>query len=562
MKPFWVTFYSYKGGVGRSLALANIAALLVKQGRRVVLVDFDLEAPGLDSFSEFSKSAGKPGVVEYVSEFIRTTKAPNIISFVHQCELPYPVRGKLSVMPAGRKDAAYNHQLTHINWTELYEKQYGAAFFENWKAAIEKQYQPDYVFVDSRTGLTEIGGVCTTQFPDLVIMLFALNEQNIQGTATVARSIQKANPEKAAHIHFIASPVPNLPPEPKGKYATRRQDMLSERIESAGKILGTNIKSQIHYFSLASLSEKLFVLDTELSKQFFIGDLKGIRDYITDLNYNGIDYLLKQSKKAINDRDLEKINSLGFILKRDFNDRAETLATLARFAFVQNNSDEAIELFERALSLDPTFDKASDLLLYMYDRENKSQDIIRVLSIILKQKTSLEPERLIQIHSQLGQIYMRIEHYSEAEKQFQECLVDSSNHKDPLLLMLRHYFNKAEARRRAYKEIRKEDWSEVVKVFVESGNLADMPIPEQANKFQAMHLAYACLGDISTAKDFLKKASALGKSVGEIEKVFSAKSYTYISSTEFLNTNQEMEQALDRGELWDGMKLPLKIKAY
>src|SRR5687768_5726530 len=42
-----VTFYSYKGGTGRSMALANVAALLAQAGRRVLLVDFDLEAPGL-----------------------------------------------------------------------------------------------------------------------------------------------------------------------------------------------------------------------------------------------------------------------------------------------------------------------------------------------------------------------------------------------------------------------------------------------------------------------------------------------------------------------------------
>src|SRR5512144_576399 len=72
MKPFWITFYSYKGGVGRSLALANTAALLVKRGRRVVLIDFDLEAPGLDSFKDFESIAGQAGVVEYVTEFKTT----------------------------------------------------------------------------------------------------------------------------------------------------------------------------------------------------------------------------------------------------------------------------------------------------------------------------------------------------------------------------------------------------------------------------------------------------------------------------------------------------------
>src|SRR4051794_13247188 len=40
------TFYSYKGGVGRSMALANVAVLLARSGKKVLVVDWDLEAPG------------------------------------------------------------------------------------------------------------------------------------------------------------------------------------------------------------------------------------------------------------------------------------------------------------------------------------------------------------------------------------------------------------------------------------------------------------------------------------------------------------------------------------
>src|SRR5712691_10637842 len=46
------TFYSYKGGVGRSMALANVAALLAKWGKKVLVVDWDLEAPGIERFFE------------------------------------------------------------------------------------------------------------------------------------------------------------------------------------------------------------------------------------------------------------------------------------------------------------------------------------------------------------------------------------------------------------------------------------------------------------------------------------------------------------------------------
>src|SRR5215475_15535291 len=48
-----VTFYSYKGGVGRSMALANIAVLLARVGKRVLIVDWDLEAPGLDRYFHY-----------------------------------------------------------------------------------------------------------------------------------------------------------------------------------------------------------------------------------------------------------------------------------------------------------------------------------------------------------------------------------------------------------------------------------------------------------------------------------------------------------------------------
>src|SRR4051794_23443603 len=47
-----VTFYSFKGGVGRTLALANVGVVLAQGGHRVLVVDFDLEAPGLTRYLE------------------------------------------------------------------------------------------------------------------------------------------------------------------------------------------------------------------------------------------------------------------------------------------------------------------------------------------------------------------------------------------------------------------------------------------------------------------------------------------------------------------------------
>src|SRR5438874_4179452 len=109
MNPYWVTFYSYKGGVGRTLSLVNSAAILAQQGRRVLLVDFDLEAPGLDSFSELGIRLGHRGVVEYFSEFADTGKAPRLSDYIQQPSNHVARRGgAISVMASGRKDREYN----------------------------------------------------------------------------------------------------------------------------------------------------------------------------------------------------------------------------------------------------------------------------------------------------------------------------------------------------------------------------------------------------------------------------------------------------------------------
>src|SRR5205814_9274585 len=67
------TLYSYKGGVGRSLALAHLAYEFARRGLRVLAVDFDLEAPGLERYcfegDDVRRAREHPGIVDLIQEY-------------------------------------------------------------------------------------------------------------------------------------------------------------------------------------------------------------------------------------------------------------------------------------------------------------------------------------------------------------------------------------------------------------------------------------------------------------------------------------------------------------
>src|SRR5215510_7742250 len=68
-----VTFYYDNGGTGRTMALANVAWILASNGKRVLVVDWDLESPGLHKFFapfiEPDTLASRGGVIDLIREY-------------------------------------------------------------------------------------------------------------------------------------------------------------------------------------------------------------------------------------------------------------------------------------------------------------------------------------------------------------------------------------------------------------------------------------------------------------------------------------------------------------
>jgi len=237
------TFYSFKGGVGRSMALSNVAEFLCSRGARVLMIDWDLEAPGLESFFFAPDDAGsldirsRVGLIDYLDQYRRDYDAlrprakfidvvqglrplERLLAPIHPPVPNNPTGGELWLLPAGwrasRKAAKEGERLfddrfpkyaatvQDFSWSEFYTAYEGETFF-NWFRERLLKGPPgddgtsgdgsrrgfDVVLIDSRTGVTEVGGVCTRQLADVVVSFCAPNYQNLAGAERMSESFSQ-----------------------------------------------------------------------------------------------------------------------------------------------------------------------------------------------------------------------------------------------------------------------------------------------------------------------------------------------------------------------------------
>jgi tetratricopeptide (TPR) repeat protein len=235
-----VTFYSFKGGVGRSMALANLGRWFQMCGLNVVVVDWDLEAPGLEAFYlppgpladgardqlglidllnlykqihpnlgfELARNPGDAQAKQNLSADLarlRERLPPMLHALI---DIPAPSAAPASGSPdapvapgslkllcagwrGGERFATYANAVQSFDWNDFYASYHGRAYFEWLRESLCAPGLADIVLIDSRTGVTEMGGVCTRQMADVVVVLTAPNHQNIDGAGRMADSFRR-----------------------------------------------------------------------------------------------------------------------------------------------------------------------------------------------------------------------------------------------------------------------------------------------------------------------------------------------------------------------------------
>lgn len=335
-----LTFYSYKGGVGRSMGLANVAALLSKWRRKVLIVDWDLEAPGIESYFEsYAKISNvrreKAGVIDLVHSLVGGDKVDwrdCLISVTLNNFKTFESAEELKIISAGKDDGQYVARVQGTDWAELFQSQDLGNHLEvlrnEWKSMF------DFILVDSRTGITDIGGVCTIHLPDVLAIWFTTNETSVRGVKHVAEQARLQQND----LPFDRNPLFVLPVPSRDesrtelKRATYWQKRFAQQFSGFyNEWLPRNIepssvveKLRIPYIPYWSTEEKLPVVEEGTSDPSSIGQAYEslARLIFFNLNWQRIDTNPEQSVEYLARAAEIDVNRFGPELADTFFDEA------------------------------------------------------------------------------------------------------------------------------------------------------------------------------------------------------------------------------------------------
>ena len=193
-----VVFYAMKGGVGRSTAVAACATALAQTGRRVLVLDLDLESPGLSASLLPPDRQPAFGITDWLVEDLVNNGDAVSDALSALCPLSseiLPIRvndrtvqlvespsasgGEIRVVPAhGKEPGEYLSKLGRI-WMPKFvdggRRQVWSERLEWLIRELEQEHQPDMVLIDSRAGIDEVASACITDLGASRIYMFALD---------------------------------------------------------------------------------------------------------------------------------------------------------------------------------------------------------------------------------------------------------------------------------------------------------------------------------------------------------------------------------------------------
>ena len=215
-----VTFYSYKGGTGRTTSLAFFASwLATNHGKKVVIIDCDFEAPGLTNYFDISED--RKGILEYLldAEYAKLKNESLDITkdYSHKVRHEYIGKGEIFIVPAGNLSSElvgnssrsyrtdYLEALARLDITSTHHiVQQFQDFFEDLRNQLNLNFENSVILIDSRTGFNDTFATLAT-LSDIIIGFFGINKQSQVGITQFLDSFGTINNTQNKQILLVNS---------------------------------------------------------------------------------------------------------------------------------------------------------------------------------------------------------------------------------------------------------------------------------------------------------------------------------------------------------------------
>jgi nucleoside phosphorylase/cellulose biosynthesis protein BcsQ len=257
------------------MALANIAVLLSKWGYNILVVDWDLEAPGLEFFfKDFLKvksASQRDGVIDILNKAAAGQSHLSIMQSWAKSLIRINIprsEGSLHLLTSGKRDDNYFSRVRALDLKEFYAKN-GGFFIETLRNEWKRAY--DFVLIDSRTGITDIGGICTIQLPDILVALFTATDQSLNGVIDVLNKAKAARRNLPVdRSSLLAVPIPSKfdtgtefvsAQEWLDRFAAGLSPFYTNWLPTSVRIRDFLPATKIPYIPYFSFGEKLAVLE-------------------------------------------------------------------------------------------------------------------------------------------------------------------------------------------------------------------------------------------------------------------------------------------------------------
>lgn len=385
-----VTFYSYKGGVGCSMTLANVAWILASNGKRVLVIDWHMDAPGLHRyFGPFlidRQLTESRGMMEFVTDYAvglasqddpdgwRQSSA-NILRYAVSVDWRFPNAGGIDLVPAGRSGPSYSVAVSAFDWVHFFERLGGASFLDEVKKNMRSEY--DYVLIDSQPGVSQISGICTVHMPDELVVCCALNHQNIAGAAAIARSVQQQRQNDPCLIFPALMRVDwneKLMLEEARQDAAREFEPVLGHVRDRGEYWGDVEFPYTPYYSYVEVLAPF--VETSRSSRSILAASERLTKYITE----------ETVTRPVSLSEIERRSGLSAFLNGSrYQVTANSLLLIADGYFRAENFAEAVKAATQAIELQPSnpsaYDQRASALWYSGRLPEAITDYTRVLEL-------------------------------------------------------------------------------------------------------------------------------------------------------------------------------------